>query len=88
MALVHDKFGHFEGLLTLADILDAIAGAFASDEDQAEPEVANVMMDHGCRLYADCCTILRGHDDGGRDIDPFDGRLDVGILQPSIDPAV
>jgi len=38
MALVHDEYGHFEGLLTPADILDAIAGAFASDEDQAEPE--------------------------------------------------
>lgn len=38
MALVHDEYGHFEGLLTPADILDAIAGAFRSDDDQAEPE--------------------------------------------------
>jgi magnesium and cobalt exporter, CNNM family len=38
MVLVHDEYGHFEGLLTPADILDAIAGAFRSDEDQAEPE--------------------------------------------------
>jgi putative hemolysin len=33
MALVHDEYGHFEGLVTPADILDAIAGAFRSDED-------------------------------------------------------
>ncbi len=39
MALVHDEFGHFEGVITPADILDAIAGAFRSDEDEgAEPE--------------------------------------------------
>jgi putative hemolysin len=38
MALVHDEYGHFEGIVTPADILDAIAGAFRSDEDTAEPE--------------------------------------------------
>jgi len=38
MALVHDEYGHFEGIVTPADILDAIAGAFRSDEDRAEPE--------------------------------------------------
>jgi putative hemolysin len=39
MVLVHDEFGHFEGVITPADILDAIAGAFRSDEDEgAEPE--------------------------------------------------
>ncbi len=32
VALVHDEFGHFEGLITPADILDAIVGAFRSDE--------------------------------------------------------
>ena len=38
VALVHDEFGHFAGLITPADILDAIAGAFRSDEEDAEPE--------------------------------------------------
>lgn len=33
MALVHDEYGHFEGLVTPADLLAAIAGAFASDMD-------------------------------------------------------
>jgi putative hemolysin len=50
MALVHDEYGHFEGLLTPADILDAIAGAFRSDEDQAEPEA--VRRDDGSWLLA------------------------------------
>ncbi len=38
MALVHDEYGHFEGIVTPADILDAIAGAFRSDEPSPEPE--------------------------------------------------
>lgn len=38
VALVHDEFGHFEGVITPADILDAIAGAFRSDEGDDEPE--------------------------------------------------
>ena len=50
MALVHDEYGHFEGLLTPADILDAIAGAFRSDEDQAEPEA--VRREDGSWLIA------------------------------------
>lgn len=36
MALVHDEYGLFEGLLTPADVLEAIVGAFRSDEDDAD----------------------------------------------------
>jgi putative hemolysin len=50
MALVHDEYGHFEGLVTPADILDAIAGAFKSDEDTAEPEA--VQREDGSWLLA------------------------------------
>ncbi|MGT2480889.1 hypothetical protein ACU4GR_23425 [Methylobacterium oryzae CBMB20] len=35
MALVHDEYGHFDGLVTPADILDAIAGAFHSESVRA-----------------------------------------------------
>jgi magnesium and cobalt exporter, CNNM family len=31
MALIHDEYGHFEGLVTPADVLEAIAGVFRSD---------------------------------------------------------
>ena len=33
MAFVHDEYGHFEGLVTPADLLSALAGVFASDVD-------------------------------------------------------
>jgi putative hemolysin len=33
MALVHDEYGHFEGIVTPSDVLSAIAGAFRSDID-------------------------------------------------------
>ncbi|MCU0832523.1 MAG: hemolysin family protein [Rhizobiaceae bacterium] len=38
IALVVDEFGHFEGMVTRADILDAIAGEFHADADEGEPE--------------------------------------------------
>ena len=50
MALVHDEYGHFEGVVTPADILDAIAGAFRSDEGEAEPEA--VQREDGSWLLA------------------------------------
>ncbi len=34
MAFVHDEYGHFEGLITAANILAALAGEFASDADE------------------------------------------------------
>lgn len=33
MVLVHDEYGHFEGIVTPADLLAAIAGSFVSDHD-------------------------------------------------------
>ncbi len=38
MALIHDEYGDFEGLVTPADILQAIAGAFKSDTADLEPQ--------------------------------------------------
>jgi putative hemolysin len=35
MAFVHDEYGHFDGLLTPADLLRALAGTFVSDQDEA-----------------------------------------------------
>jgi putative hemolysin len=50
MALIHDEYGHFEGVVTPADILEAIAGAFRSDADTEEP--AAVPRDDGSWLLA------------------------------------
>jgi len=33
MVMVHDEYGHFEGIVTPSDLLSAIAGNFASDAD-------------------------------------------------------
>lgn len=38
MALIHDEYGNFQGLVTPADVLEAIAGAFRSDTAGAEPD--------------------------------------------------
>ncbi|MCO6393055.1 DUF21 domain-containing protein [Aliihoeflea aestuarii] len=37
MALVHDEYGNFEGLVTPTDILGAIAGVFRFDDEEEEP---------------------------------------------------
>jgi putative hemolysin len=50
MALIHDEYGHFEGVVTPADILEAIAGAFRSDADTEEP--AALPRDDGSWLLA------------------------------------
>ncbi|MDV3459009.1 hemolysin family protein [Sphingomonas sp. HF-S4] len=36
MGLVHDEYGHFEGIVTPANLLAAIAGDFASDADPGD----------------------------------------------------
>jgi putative hemolysin len=34
MALVHDEYGHFEGIVSPADLLSAIVGGFVSDREE------------------------------------------------------
>jgi putative hemolysin len=48
--LVCDEYGHFEGIVTSADILEAIVGAFKADEQGVEP--AFVERDDGSLLVA------------------------------------
>ncbi|MDQ2632600.1 MAG: hemolysin family protein [Pseudomonadota bacterium] len=51
VALVHDEYGHFEGIVTPADILEAIAGVFRSDLDEEEEPPA-VRREDGSWLLA------------------------------------
>jgi len=50
MALVYDEFGAFEGVVTTADILESIVGAFGSEDGPPEP--AAVRRDDGSYLIA------------------------------------
>ncbi|MEW9804650.1 hemolysin family protein [Mesorhizobium sp. ZMM04-5] len=51
VALVHDEYGHFEGIVTPADILEAITGVFRSDLDEEEEPPA-VRREDGSWLLA------------------------------------
>jgi len=52
MALVHDEYGHFEGVVTPADILEAITGVFRSDLDADDSEESAVQREDGSWLLA------------------------------------
>jgi putative hemolysin len=52
LALVHDEYGHFQGIVAPADIMEAIVGAFRADTDDTEPAVI-----HG----PDGSWLLSGH---------------------------
>lgn len=66
IALVHDEYGHFEGVVTPADILDAIAGAFQADMTDLDPEL--VQRDDGSWLVS-----------GAMPVDEFADRLDLPL---------
>lgn len=51
MALVHDEYGHLEGVVTPADLLTAIVGNFASHQDDGD-EPMIVVRDDGSLLVA------------------------------------
>jgi putative hemolysin len=52
MALVHDEYGHFEGIVTPADILEAITGVFRSDLDADDEKDSAVQREDGSWLLA------------------------------------
>jgi putative hemolysin len=52
MALVHDEYGHFEGIVTPADILEAITGVFRSDLEAGEEEESALQREDGSWLLA------------------------------------
>ncbi|EHS51805.1 protein of unknown function DUF21 [Rhizobium sp. PDO1-076] len=65
MVLVYDEYGHFEGIITSGDILEAITGAF-QDDNEGEPSL--VLREDGSYLVA-----------GWTPIDEFIDRIRVPI---------
>jgi putative hemolysin len=50
LALVHDEYGHFQGLVTSADILETIVGAFQTEEGPPEKHI--IRRDDGSLLVS------------------------------------
>ena len=72
MLLVHDEYGHFEGIVTPNDLLAAIAGEFASDQEQGS--AANIVaLDDGSMLI-----------DGGMSADAMAEALDIDLPETAI----
>ncbi|WP_242217420.1 hemolysin family protein [Shinella zoogloeoides] len=49
--LIHDEYGHFEGVITPADVLEAIAGVFRADIEEGDDDYA-VQREDGSWLIA------------------------------------
>lgn len=69
MVMVHDEYGHFEGIVTPADLLSAIAGHFASDRD-AYDEPDMVEREDGSLLVS-----------GQMPIDQLADRIDISLSE-------
>jgi len=67
LALVHDEYGHLDGIVTPGSILAALAGTFASDVEQGD-EPAFVERDDGSWLVS-----------GAASADLLAGRLGVNL---------
>ena len=67
MGLVHDEYGHFEGVVTPTDLLTAIAGTFLSDQD-ADDEPMVVERDDGSLLVS-----------GSMPADALADRIGIGL---------
>jgi putative hemolysin len=68
MALIHDEYGHFEGVVTNADILEAIVGGFRTDEGPPEPDA--VLRKDGSWLIS-----------GSMPVDEMAERLSIPVPQ-------
>ncbi len=69
MLLVHDEYGHFEGIVTPNDLIAAIAGEFASDQEQGSaPSI--VTLDDGSMLIS-----------GAMSADAMAEELDIALAE-------
>ncbi len=70
MAMVHDEYGHLDGIVTPTDLLTAIAGSFVSDQDEGdEPFVVE---------RADGSLLVSG----AMPADSMAARLDMELPEP------
>lgn len=67
MVMVHDEYGHFEGIVTPTDLLTALAGSFASDQEEGD-EPLLVERDDGSLLVS-----------GAMPADIMAGRLGIAL---------
>lgn len=67
MALVFDEYGHFEGVITSGDILEAITGVF---QEEGEDEPAFALREDGSFLVAGWMPIDEFSDKVGVQVDP------------------
>ncbi len=67
MAMVHDEYGHLEGIVTPVDLLTAIVGNFASDSDLGEAP-AIIEREDGSLLVS-----------GALQVDELADRLDIDL---------
>ncbi len=82
MVLVYDEYGHFEGIITSGDILEAITGVFQDDE-MDEPAI--VARDDGSFLVAGWMPIDEfSHEMGLRLSDELDYETVAGFVLDEI----
>jgi putative hemolysin len=68
MALVHDEYGHLEGVVTPADLLSAIVGNFASHQDEGDDPML-VTREDGSLLLAGSLPVDALMDELGLEFD-------------------
>ena len=70
MAMVHDEYGHLDGIVTPTDLLTAIAGTFVSDQDEGD-EPFLVQREDGSYLVS-----------GAMPADALAAHLDLELPEP------
>jgi putative hemolysin len=70
MAMVHDEYGHLDGIVTPTDLLTAIAGSFVSDQDEGDAPFIVERAD-GSLLVS-----------GAMHADAMAGRLEMELPEP------
>ena len=80
MAFVHDEYGHFEGIVTPADLLAALVGSFVSHSDEGDDPLL-VERENGSLLVSGALPADRMADRLGIDLpEPRDFATAAGYV--------